>query len=237
MSMIFPACLSIWAQFFINIPERDFSSSDWSISHEHRDDTVTPFWLTIVGLLLWICSILVVFYIKNDLSQKKNIINLVTSIFAGLVFNTALTNVIKHFAGRLRPDFLARCIPINSGNPLRPKCSNTDTTLVKNGRLSFPSGHSSTAAFFGFGLTYFFFYELDLRKNLTFGNINTVFLPTLIAIVVGVTRSTDYRHHPTDIVAGLVLGAIVSFFTFLVYYFERRKDEEHSPKLNYPMEV
>jgi membrane-associated phospholipid phosphatase len=43
-------------------------------------------------------------------------------------------------------------------------------------------------------------------------------LPLLVAIAVGITRYSDYWHHWTDIVAGLVLGLGVSALVYRQHY-------------------
>jgi hypothetical protein len=43
-------------------------------------------------------------------------------------------------------------------------------------------------------------------------------LPTFAAIFIGASRWPDYRHHAADIVTGLLIGALTSYFSFRYYH-------------------
>ena len=38
------------------------------------------------------------------------------------------------------------------------------------------------------------------------------------AIYVGISRTTDYRHHPGDVIAGALVGITMTFFSFVQYF-------------------
>jgi membrane-associated phospholipid phosphatase len=74
------------------------------------------------------------------LSRWKSIRPILGLLVAtGLTF--AVTGALKNLTGQLRPDFLARC------NPVEMQCTG-EKNLVMEGRRSFPSGHSSSTLFF-----------------------------------------------------------------------------------------
>ena len=74
-------------------------------------------------------------------------------LFVSISLTTFVTQAIKTSVGRLRPDFIARCWPDttyvrplpgpNGAIPPLISCLNPDIGLIKEGRKSFPSGHSS----------------------------------------------------------------------------------------------
>lgn len=81
------------------------------------------------------------------------------------IANALLTNVFKLLVGRYRPDWLARCQPaapaplqVAYGLPAsaNPACaSGLPLSEIKDGHLSFPSGHASTAFAWGvYGAAY-----------------------------------------------------------------------------------
>ncbi len=158
------------------------------------------------------------------------------------------TNAIKLMAGRLRPDFLDRCQMVDgvcTGNP----------TIVFEGRLSFPSGHSSlsmsvSAAIACYLLVFVIsavlyhrarhrfainkrFAEMTATdvirtghrwvQTAVYGFIALIPLPITVAVAaspllfgtwVGITRTLDNHHHPTDVIAGLLLGFIAAVLMF-----------------------
>lgn len=90
--------------------------------------------------------------------------NSLVGLWGSLSLTTALTQVAKVVVGRPRPDFYYRCFP--DGNelwlsPRTPDCSRGNPSLVKDGRQSFFSGHSSLTSA---GLTFTTFMLLHVLK-------------------------------------------------------------------------
>jgi len=104
--------------------------------------------------------------------------------------------------------------------------------IVKDGRRSFPSGHTSfifagamfCALYSGYWLgTWRSSLSLGLgSKSRNFPGVSaklaTVFVFLLPAIYVGASRTRDYRHHPSDVIAGAIIGSVTSFIIFFQYY-------------------
>lgn len=80
-----------------------------------------------------------------------------------------------------------------------------------------PAGHSSWSAA---GLCYCTWLLLDRLH--VFGaagaghpwRLLLACMPALAALAVGISRVTDYWHHPTDVAAGLLLGCFVSWLCY-----------------------
>uniref|UniRef100_A0A914S6N5 Phosphatidic acid phosphatase type 2/haloperoxidase domain-containing protein n=1 Tax=Parascaris equorum TaxID=6256 RepID=A0A914S6N5_PAREQ len=95
-------------------------------------------------------------------------------------------------------------------------CLSTDEHRIRVGRQSFPSGHSAAAVLL---LTFIYVYLTGLVKA---SNIPTLrYLRRILLVLVGVwtlivliTRVTDYWHHPTDVLGGIVLGFSCIYFPF-----------------------
>lgn len=126
--------------------------------------------------------------------------------------------------GKLRPDFLSRCQP-NESNVCTDPGNNT-----KEGRLSFPSGHSSQ----GFaGLSYLSYYvagqlHVFARKGYTY-KLYLVGIFPLVAALISITRISDYRHHWEDVLVGALMGIFMSYFCYR-FYFPKLSD----PKCHLP---
>lgn len=124
--------------------------------------------------------------------------------------------------GRLRPDFLKRCIPVTDS--LKNIVCSGDKKIVMEGRRSFPSGHSSST-FGGMGFIALFF----TNHFSVFDGSGRIYkfliflIPILIASLVAISRIVDYRHHWEDVLVGSLIGcasAICGFFYFYPLLFE-----------------
>ena len=120
--------------------------------------------------------------------------------------------------GRLRPDFLARCLPKidGAGNAV---CTQTKALIMKEGRRSFPSGHASIS-FSGLGFLGFFLAGqlriFDGQAHLT--RVSMCIAPLTLSLIVAISRVMDYRHHWSDVVAGSLLGLGVAWIVYQLYF-------------------
>ena len=123
--------------------------------------------------------------------------------------------------------------------PLGPVCDKCDppsdqcsTSLNTYGEhlKSFPSGHSSmSAAGLGF-LTFYLLGQLGAYSSGGFAwRAVLALMPTLIAVAIGITRVTDYWHHPSDVATGLVLGFGVSFVIYRQMFPCFTHPQSHTP--------
>lgn len=136
--------------------------------------------------------------------------------FLTLALNGVITNMIKILVGRPRPDYFSRCYP-NGTISLSSKCYGNPDEIIQ-GRKSFPSGHSSFA-FSGLG-----FLSLYLRGKLHCFQIQgrsqgcwkclSLVPVALFAPFVAFTRYLDNSHHWEDIVAGSMLGFLLSYVCY-----------------------
>lgn len=118
--------------------------------------------------------------------------------------------------GRLRPDFISRCVPNPESSLV--VCTGNEK-LVKEGRRSFPSGHSSSS-FGGLGFISLFLSDHFLMLN---GNGRIykflIFLtPLLTACLVSLSRIVDYRHHWDDILVGSLIGCLSAAAGYYYFY-------------------
>lgn len=152
-----------------------------------------------------------------------------TTFLAGMFLNGLLTNIVKHSAGRLRPNFVSVCQPAACNHSIvevhefvsEPLCQSSHPEWVLSSRLSFPSGHSSCAFYV------FVFTALYLQRSLGSCLARSFLLPMLqcfsivCACLVAVSRICDNKHHATDVIAGGTLGTLVAIL-FGYFVAERR---------------
>ncbi|XP_035827911.1 phospholipid phosphatase 1 [Aplysia californica] len=145
----------------------------------------------------------------------------------GVAANCILTDTLKFSIGRPRPHFIDLCKPnfdkINCTSDdlgldrfvLDYECTNTevDHRLLREAKLSFPSGHASLSMFSAL----FTIFYLQLRMEIKFSHL---LRPTLqlcliiLAVLCCVTRIIDHKHFPSDVVAGACLGTVVAWLSF-----------------------
>lgn len=136
--------------------------------------------------------------------------------------NVLLWALFIRTSGKPRPDFFQRCIYDYDTNTCTPNPAlETDglTNLVEDGYSSFPSGHSALVCSCLTWSTLF----LIGKRNPFRGRGNLLVIAWLIAAIfatywVGWTRYLDNRHDPFDIIVGTLLGLLVGFITYPIYY-------------------
>lgn len=159
-------------------------------------------------------------------------------LILSLALTTTVTTIVKVCVGRPRPDVIDRCQP-RPGSMDAPVyglvtdsiCANdVDSSLVTDGFRSFPSGHSSMA-FAGLGfLTLYLaakFHLFDRRGHAIVAWVTL--LPFTGAVLIAVSRTMDYRHHATDVIAGGILGFVLMWLVYRLYYPPLSHPQCHKP--------
>ncbi|XP_006617133.1 phospholipid phosphatase 5 isoform X1 [Apis dorsata] len=181
-----------------------------------RTESYVP--TTILWPLVFIMPVIVIFCVFLVYKDKTDIYQAVLAVTLALGFNGVITDIIKLIVGRPRPDFFWRCFPDGQTNP-DFKC-NGNPVVIKDGKKSFPSGHSS------FAFTSFGFIALYIAGKLhTFslgkGQLWKLFafvLPICIALLIALSRTFDYHHHWQDVVVGSIIGYFLAYMCYRYYY-------------------
>lgn len=132
-----------------------------------------------------------------------------------------LTDFIKFYVGRLRPNFYDMC-----GFDDQTLSCTADQNVQNEGRKSFPSGHSSLSMVGCAYVSLFLMHKLKLAEKPTFIRFSVGLVPVSIALWVAASRLVDNWHHPSDVIAGGLIGggsAYVTFSMFYEAYFEGNK--------------
>lgn len=219
--------------------ERGFFCDDESLMHPFHDSTVTNWMLYIIGIAVPIIVILgtelVRAHVKKSNAQPLKVYSVTIPYWVveayksigmfgfGAACSQLLTDVGKYTIGRLRPHFFDVCRPRmpdgttckdpeNNGRYITDFiCTSEKSTprMLKEMRLSFPSGHSS---FSMYTLVYCAIY-LQSRMNWRGSKLLKHFLQFLLILLAWYTclsRISDYKHHWSDVLAGAVLGSTVA---------------------------
>jgi diacylglycerol diphosphate phosphatase/phosphatidate phosphatase len=114
----------------------------------------------------------------------------------------------KAMVGRLRPDFLARCVPVAGA------CTGADAAAIAEGRKSFPSGHSALAFSALAYVSLVWHAGLAARRTARAGGLwrlVAVAAPWTLAAYVALSRLQDYWHHWQDVLAGSLIGHAAAY--------------------------
>ena len=140
--------------------------------------------------------------------------HLLSELWLGLLSSLAVALVLvcigKLYIGRLRPDFLARCLPVNG------VCTG-DRATIREGRKSFPSGHSALS-FAGLGYVSCAIYAaLAATATPRLGRLwklAVASLPWMLALHIALSRIEDYWHHWQDVLVGSCIGHATALLGF-----------------------
>ncbi|KAL7846849.1 hypothetical protein SRHO_G00218290 [Serrasalmus rhombeus] len=212
--------------------QRGFFCNDESISYPFNSSTVSSTVLYTVGFTLPICSMVIgecLSVYLNRLKSKSSFNNsyvacvykAVGTFLFGAAMSQSLTDIAKYSIGRLRPHFLDVCKPdwklinCSSGAYIENFTCTGDKTMVNEGRLSFYSGHSS----FSMYCMLFLALYLQARMQAEWARLlrpTIQFFLIAASVYTGLSRVSDYKHHWSDVLTGLIQGAIMAI---LVVFF------------------
>ncbi|XP_026006063.1 phospholipid phosphatase 3-like isoform X2 [Astatotilapia calliptera] len=206
--------------------QRGFSCSDSSINLPYKNSTVSTALLTAVGFTVPVVSIIIGesyrIYFLNEGSKSfvgnpyiSALYKQVGVFIFGCAVSHSFTNIAKVSVGRLRPHFLDVCDPDFStvncslGYITDYQCRGLESK-VQEARKSFFSGHAS---FSMYTMLYLVFY---LQSRFTWHGARllrplTQFTLIMMSFYTGLSRVSDHKHHPTDVLAGFVQGALVAY--------------------------
>uniref|UniRef100_A0A8D2H2Z8 Phospholipid phosphatase 1 n=1 Tax=Urocitellus parryii TaxID=9999 RepID=A0A8D2H2Z8_UROPR len=234
--------------------QRGMFCNDESIKYPYKEDTI-PY--ALLGGIIIPFSIVVMLigetlsvYFKllhsNSFIRNSYIATTYKAIgtfLFGAAASQSLTDIAKYSIGRLRPHFLDMLglkifldfSTVHCSEILKNECLSCFSS-----RLSFYSGHSS------FSMYCMLFLAIYLQARMK-GDWARLLRPTLqfglvaVSIYVGLSRVSDYKHHWSDVLTGLIQGAVVAilvavyvsdFFKERNSPFKERKQEDSHTTLN-----
>ncbi|XP_051541387.1 phospholipid phosphatase 1-like isoform X1 [Myxocyprinus asiaticus] len=227
--------------------QRGFFCNDESISYPFHNSTVTSTVLYTVGFTIPICSMIIgecLLVYLNRIKSKSFCNGYVACTYKaigtfvfGAALSQSLTDIAKYSIGRLRPHFLDVCKPdwsrINCtrGAYIEDFICTGDAAKFNEGRLSFYSGHSS----FSMYCMLFLALYLQARMQAEWARLlrpTIQFFLIAASVYTGLSRVSDYKHHWSDVLTGLIQGAIVALLVvFFVSDFFKKKVEPQEAEI------
>ncbi|KAI3763810.1 hypothetical protein L2E82_13807 [Cichorium intybus] len=188
------------------------------LKYPMKENTV-PLWaVPVYAVLLPILVFTLIYFKRRDVYDLHHAI---LGLLFSVLITGVLTDAIKDATGRPRPDFFWRCFPdgIDNYDKWGNVICHGESSDIREGHKSFPSGHSSWS-FAGLGFLALYLAGkikvFDRRGHVA--KLCIVFLPLLMASLVAVSRVDDYWHHWQDVFAGGILGLTVAMFCYLQFF-------------------
>jgi len=162
-------------------------------------------------------------------------------VYLGDTLMKFVVEFLKNRIGRLRPDFLDRC----KFDLVLQECTGHGSD-IRDGRKSFPSGHSSVAFV---GASFVFLYLVGKTGCFAPGTVRGGFIsskaaravlclaPLVLSSWVAITRLEDNRHHNEDVVVGSLIGFFSAAIAYYMYWHHPFGSKHGTPKLVYSNDV
>ncbi|KAL2096847.1 hypothetical protein ACEWY4_006054 [Coilia grayii] len=199
--------------------QRGIYCDDESIRYPYKSDTISHGMMAAITIS---CSIIIIMsgeaYLVHTKKLHSNsefnryvaaLYKVVGTFLFGACVSQSLTDLAKFTIGRPRPNFMAVCNPTScKGYVLNINCTGNPRNVTES-RLSFYSGHSS------FGMYSMLFLALYVQARMV-AKWTRLLRPTIqfflvaFAVYVGYTRVSDYKHHWSDVLVGLLQGALIA---------------------------
>ncbi|KAH9329631.1 hypothetical protein KI387_001739, partial [Taxus chinensis] len=184
-----------------------------------KENTV-PFWtIPILAVIVPSIAICIYYCYQRDVNELHHAL---LGLLFSVLITAVVTDAVKDAVGRPRPDFFWRCFPdgISKFDNItgRVECHG-DVHVIREGHKSFPSGHTSWS-FSGLGfLSLYLAAKIEMFDHKGHATkLCVVFLPLLVAILVGISRVDDYWHHWQDVFAGALLGLTMATLCYRQFF-------------------
>lgn len=215
-------------EFVISPYRRGYFCDDDSVRYNYKTNTISTAVIFGVGAAIPIVIMGItdcIRYYKGILETTKDLwISLYKDLFVfafGALCGQLVTDIAKCSVGRLRPHFLDVCnstytciFPEEHDYITNYVCQGPED-LLREARMSFPSGHATFAAFT------MVFASLFLQFRFHWNGSDFVRPLIQLALVsfafyVGLSRISDNMHHWSDVLTGFLIGIISATFSALV---------------------
>jgi diacylglycerol diphosphate phosphatase/phosphatidate phosphatase len=189
---------------------------DFELNHPLVDPPTIPSKL-LVYTGLWL-PLAIVFFACWKSPHRQDLQAGLSGLLTAIGVSEACTTLLKLYVSRRRPNFYALC----GWSSKQLKCTGPYLSQVE-AQLSFPSGHSSLSFCAMTFLVLLFLGKLGLRRNeysvsRRFLAFCSCVIPWGWAALVGASRIVDWWHHPSDVIAGTMLGSLVAVISYHCVY-------------------
>ena len=191
---------------------------DPSIDHPIQPPTVPALSLLAIEAAGMGIMVVMEWLVSRSCGACEKSLRVVATVLLALASNELATDLAKYYCGVLRPNFYAGC----RWSDEQLACT-APLNIDLEFRKSFPSGHSSVAGCMAALLTRHTLIHVDHARVARAPVRQRVLqvmllLPVPSAIFVAASRVHDNWHHPSDVLAGLLLGSLVALFVHTILW-------------------
>eukprot|EP01133_Synstelium_polycarpum_P016923 gene16923-20130_t len=179
---------------------------------------IVPTWLLMLVVFVLPLAVFFGFYLYYR--NLHDFHHAFLGLFETFTITMIFTDFLKVIAGRYRPDYAARV------------ASGASAAIIRDGRMSFPSGHSSLSFA---AMTYLSLYicgklKVFRKEGAAMWKILIAMLPYAICSLIAVSRTRDYHHDFGDIIAGSCIGLAIGNFIYFANFNTLSSKESALPK-------
>jgi len=173
--------------------------NDSEVGYPYHNDTVS---FSTAFVVTWVIPPIIIGLFQIWLRSRHDFHHAVLGLWSAFGFTYLFTFIIKLSVGRYRPYY-------------GPGHEDYES------RLSFPSGHSSVSFSSAVFMSLYIAAKLRVYRQASGSMVSKmmiVFIPLVIATFIAVSRTVDYHHNFSDILAGSLLGAGMGFTFYFMHY-------------------
>lgn len=174
-----------------------------------NNPTIGSSMLIFTGVWVPIILILLVEFCRRQQNPKVILCSLLTTIGV----TEGLTNMGKFYVRRHRPNYYALC-----GFNMATKTCTYPFQHIVEAQLSFPSGHTSLSFCSATVIALWLYRMNSTGSSSKVRQLLSCLVPLTWAAFVGTSRIVDYWHHPSDVLAGCILGTSCAILCFTVHH-------------------
>lgn len=218
------------------IPYQKLSSGevilDFQLNQPWKEDVTFPGPLLIHSCFTLPLIFLMVFTLAVPMTKPRFIDThaAICVLLLSIGMSEFVTQACKIYVGRLRPNFYSLC----GFDTSTLECTASYEHILES-RSSFPSGHSSFSMS-GMGSIFWFLLsriglgtqiqqtKRNMVSRLTYPYLHQHLVilisctPLLYSVLIGCSRLVDNWHHPSDVIAGFLIGIICPTISYHLWY-------------------
>jgi len=247
-------CLAILHGWLVPSIRGSFSCNDTSIQFSYTGDTVstklllcaTLFPVLILLLLVEACNLPRLGWSRVTALAASNAGSIFLRYWVAFTGNILVNLTLKALASTPRPHFIDTCRPdwqmvncsANGGNVLFniSMCTaEVEERRLHDSMKSFPSGHAQLSCFTAVFVMVYVSKRVSTSHSLLIAPWLQL-LSLLLAAFASLSRISDHRHHPIDVLAGatvgIVIGLLAAFSILEISSKSSGKEKEEEVKKN-----